>query len=451
MVARDELEGGGPVGTAIRKNQPVVIEDIDHDASMAPWHDRAMKFGLFYVAAFPIRIAGRVTGSFQVYASRAGSFDESELSLLSQVSDDISFALTAISDLTARKEAEQALRASERTLSSFFNLAPIGLVWLSASGAILRANQAQLDLLGCPAEEYLGHFFNEFSVEPSQGQELLQRLAAQETVRNFRMPLRCKNGAIRIVLVDANSFWSDGQFRYSSVFVRDITDRIAMEKEILQISEQEHYRIAHDIHDGLGQLLAGTAYMTNTLQMNLAAKGLPEARQLGRILKVIYEAIAQTRDLARGLHPVEPESNGLMAALKSLAARTKTMFRVQCRFSCRRPVLIEDNAVATHLYRIAQEAITNAVKHGKSGRIEIILSKTPERINLAVKDDGAGIPARNGRKAGMGLRIMRYRMGMIGGSFAVQREAGGTRVVCSVHRSGQGLCQSQGPTPGRKN
>ena len=126
---------------------------------------------------------------------------------------------------------------------------------------------------------------------------------------------------------------------------------------------------------------------------------------------MINEAIVQTRNLARGLHPVEPEQNGLMVALESLAARTKYLFQVRCHFTCRRPVLVEDNTVATHLYRIAQEAVTNAIKHGKPGRIEISLTETPGRINLAVKDDGSGMPARPRKKAGMGLRIMRYRAG----------------------------------------
>ena len=117
VVTRDVLEGRGPVGTAIRENRPVVIEDVDRDIRMAPWHDRALKFGLHYVAAFPLRIAGKVAGAFQVYAPRADFFDENELGLLTQVSDEISFALTAIADLTARKQAEEALLDSTGSTS----------------------------------------------------------------------------------------------------------------------------------------------------------------------------------------------------------------------------------------------------------------------------------------------------------------------------------------------
>ena len=173
---------------------------------------------------------------------------------------------------------------------------------------------------------------------------------------------------------------------------------------------------------------------------------------MSRIREVINEAIAQTRNLARGLHPVEPGPNGLMLALETLADRTKKLFNVGCHFKCRRLVLVKDNTVATHLFRIAQEAISNAIKHGKPGRIEISLTETTERINLAIKDDGIGMPARLRKKPGMGLRIMRYRAGMIGGSLTIKKEAkGGTGIVCMVPSSGEGRMSQPPKTVRGKN
>jgi len=446
VMVQDVPEGRGPTGTAIRENRPVVIEEADQDPRLAPWHEHLRKFEMRYIAAFPIRIAGKVVGAFQVYAPQANFFNENEVRLLTQVSNDVSYALTAISDLAARKLAEEAMRRSEHNLTIFFNQAPVGLVWLSADGAILRANQAQLDLLGCPAPDYLGHSFTEACVEPAQGSELLERLAAGRTVRHFRLALRCKDGTVRHVLVDAvsflaeaASFWKDSHFRYSSIFLRDVTDLVKLEREILQAGERESRRIAQDLHDGLGQLLAGTAHIASTLQKDLAAKSRPEARRMDRILELIHEAIAQARSLSQGLHPVEPEGNGLMAALEFLATRTKSLFQAECRFTCRQPVLIPDNAVATHLFRIAQEAVSNAIKHGKPGHIEIRLSGAPERIQLVIRDNGAGMPARQRKNSGMGLRIMRYRAGMINGSLAIENESGGgTAVVCTVPLPGAG-------------
>ena len=455
VVIRDEPEGRGPVGRAIREGRPIVVEEADQDPLLALWHEHLRKFGMRYIAAFPIRITGKVAGSFQVYAPRANFFNENEISLLTQVSNDISFALTAINDLAARKQAEDAMRRSEHNLASFFNQAPIGLVWLSADGTIVRTNQAQLDLLGCAAQDCLGHPFTEFCVDASQSGELLERLAAKKTVGNFRLALRGADGAVHQTLLDAVSFvadaasiWKESQFRYSAVFLRDISDRVNLERELLETTERGSRRIAQDLHDGLGQLLAGTAHLAGALQKELAAKSRPEARQMDRISKAINEAIAQARDLSRGLHPVESESNGLMVALESLARRTQSLFRVRCRFTCRRPVLVEDNAAATHLFRIAQEAVSNAIKHAKAGRIEISLTGTPERIQLAVRDDGAGMPARQPKKSGMGLRIMRHRAGMINGTLAIRNEPrGGASVLCTLPLAARGAPKR--PAPGR--
>jgi len=208
----------------------------------------------------------------------------------------------------------------------------------------------------------------------------------------------------------------------------------------LQASERESRRIAQDLHDGLGQLLAGTAHMAGALQKDLAAKSRPEARQMDRILKLVSEAISQARSLSRGLHPVEPESNGLMVALESLARQTKSMFKIQCRFTCPRPVLIRDNSVATHLFRIAQEAVSNAIKHGNPGHIGISLTVTPERIQLAIIDNGKGMPVRQRKSTGMGLRIMRYRAGMINGTLAIENQpGGGAAILCAAPISGAGV------------
>ena len=160
-------------------------------------------------------------------------------------------------DITERRQAEQALRRSELNLSEFFDRSPVGLEWLSASGHILRANQAQLDLLGYRPEEYVGRFIGEFCTDPAGTRHLLEQLAANQTVSSLLLPRQRKDGAIRMVLVDAQPLWHEGEFLYSSIFSRDTTDRIKLEREILEISERERRRIAEDLHDGLGQVLVG--------------------------------------------------------------------------------------------------------------------------------------------------------------------------------------------------
>ncbi len=213
-------------------------------------------------------------------------------------------------------------------------------------------------------------------------------------------------------------------------------ERLRLEQQILDISDRERRRIGQDLHDGLGQHLAGLELMIEALQHKLAAKNKTEAARAGEIASHVREAIRQTRSLARGLSPVAFDRHGLMSALQELAANASNMFRVNCRFTCVGHVHVENNAAATHLFRIAQEAVSNAVKHGRPREIQIALTDDPDAVRLMVADDGAGLPAPNQpRGNGMGLRIMTYRATVIGGTINIAPAAGGgTSVTCVVPR-----------------
>jgi signal transduction histidine kinase len=216
-------------------------------------------------------------------------------------------------------------------------------------------------------------------------------------------------------------------------FIRDITERKRLEKEILEISDREQRRIGQDLHDGLCQQLAGIELMSQVLEQNLAAKGLADARRAGEIARHVRAAIGQTRFLASGLSPVTLDSEGLMAALEELAANTTKMFHVNCRFKCDLPVLVHDHAEATHFFRIAQEAVSNAIKHGRAGKIVVQLYPLRGKIVLAVNDNGSGFGKKTVKHKGMGLRIMQSRAGMIGGTLVLENNtAGGASVTCSI-------------------
>jgi signal transduction histidine kinase len=203
-----------------------------------------------------------------------------------------------------------------------------------------------------------------------------------------------------------------------------------LERDILAISDREQSRIGHDLHDGLCQHLAGIEFRLLGLKQRLADRAAAEASELARLLR---DAMDQTRTIARGLSPVMVEEDGLMNALRELAANTEAAFRVSCVFDCPAPVWLRDNAVATHLYRIAQEAVQNAMRHAQAQKVVIHLFTQSGRIVLGVKDDGVGIPEGRDGHRGMGLRVMQYRASRVGGSLAVQRDpAGGTSVVCSL-------------------
>jgi signal transduction histidine kinase len=225
--------------------------------------------------------------------------------------------------------------------------------------------------------------------------------------------------------------------------VRDITERRRMEREILEAGAEEQRRIGQDLHDGLCQHLAGISFATEVLRQKLAARSSPEASNISKVGKMIDEAITQARDLARGLQPVVLDANGLIAALKALAEKVEGMFHISCLLVCDGPCRVSDNKVATHLYRIAQEAISNAVKHGKARTVVVDLAVKGDEICLTIRDDGIGLADSRTNPQGMGLRTMDYRARVIGGTLSVQDgstqngpvpagSGGGTTIVCRV-------------------
>lgn len=338
-------------------------------------------------------------------------------------------------DVTERLRAEETLRRSEADLSDFFVESPLGLLWVGADGRIQRVNRAQLELLGCEEDEVLGRPLAEFLSDPEVAADALDRLSKRETLNNHHALFRRKNGSSRHVLIDANGLWTQDQLVHSRWFVRDITRRLELQSELLQIAERERQRIGRDLHDGLGQQLHGLSYLAALLEKDLQHDASPRAEEVRQLNKHLGEALELTRAIAHGLQPVKPVPEGLALALREFAARMRGVYRLDCRFECRAPVLIHRQSAATHLYRIAQEAVNNAIKHGKATRILIQLGASPERIILGIRDNGVGIRQRAENSKGMGLRIMQYRAETVGGSLVVQKlPQRGTEVVCTVRR-----------------
>jgi len=212
----------------------------------------------------------------------------------------------------------------------------------------------------------------------------------------------------------------------------EMAERQRLEREILQVSEREQRRIGHELHDGLCQHFTATALAGQVLTERLGAKALAEAGDAGKIVQMVEEGIDLARSLARGLYPVEMEAEGLMSAFQEFAETITRGARILCVFECDSPVLIHDDVAATHLYRIAQEAVRNALHHGKARRIDINLLERDGVVRLTVEDDGIGLPEASASGTGLGLRIMAHRAAMIGGTISVEpAPAGGTMVTCS--------------------
>ena len=222
----------------------------------------------------------------------------------------------------------------------------------------------------------------------------------------------------------------------------EISDRRELEAAILKISEDERQRFGQDLHDSLGQMLSGISCLSQALHSKLKAKSAPEAAEAKQIESFVVESINLARSMAKGVSPVGPEPEGLMIALREMTSNVETMFNVSCVFQCPQPVLMKDNTVAVHLYRIAQEAAHNAARHGNANNVTIELTYREDEIVLAVEDDGVGLAKNINESDGLGLRIMNYRARTMGASLNVQsRSQGGTRVICRFKRTPQEIWQ----------
>ena len=252
-------------------------------------------------------------------------------------------------------------------------------------------------------------------------------------------PLR---SSYRVIARDGKTLWfqceakmirrEDGRPWFIHGVGFDITERKGLEEAILEISAREQRRIAQDLHDGLGQHLTGIAFMSKVLEEKLSDKSLPEAVEAAKIVRMVNQAIDNTRELARGLHPVPAEPLGLMSALRRWASDVEELFHIRCLFQCPRPLFIRDANLATHLYRIAQEAVHNAIRHGKSRNIVVSLSGKNGTGTLTIRDDGDGFQKKQEGHPGVGLSIMNYRADMVGGSLKVQpNEDRGITVTCA--------------------
>jgi signal transduction histidine kinase len=207
-----------------------------------------------------------------------------------------------------------------------------------------------------------------------------------------------------------------------------------LERQIIEVSEYEQQRIGRDLHDGLCQFLAAIGCAATSLKMDLEEKSVPElATKAAEIEKLLGESVKQARDLSHGLVPVQLNDSGLPAALGELAAATSRLFPVECKFEFAGESGVSQNGKATHLYRIAQEAIHNATKHGKAHKIDIRLSANASATSLSIADDGIGLSKNGTERDGVGISIMRYRVNIMDGEFAIEPGAGGGTIVsCTV-------------------
>lgn len=338
-------------------------------------------------------------------------------------------------EITDLKRTEEALQEERNVVSAILDTVGALVVVLDSGGHIVRFNRACERASGYSIADVLGKHMRDLFIVPEEFERfsaIFEQLRTGQTASEYETHWATREGARRLISWSSTVLaGADGTVQYVIATGIDITEQKRLEKIILEISGREQRRIGQDLHDGLGQHLTGIAFMSKVLEQRLAELSLPEAKDAAKVVKLVNEAINTTRELARGLLPVLSSSNGLMSALEQWAIEVGHLFKVSCHFRCDEPVLIHDDTTANHLYHIAQEAVHNAIKHGRARDITIGLSSLNGEGGLIVEDDGSGIGEQRRNQTGMGLHIMAYRARMIGGSLDVRRRArGGTAITC---------------------
>jgi signal transduction histidine kinase len=215
---------------------------------------------------------------------------------------------------------------------------------------------------------------------------------------------------------------------------REIVERKRLDQEIAQVADRERRRLGQDLHDNLSQHLTGTALAAQVLKEKLIARSAPEVPDAEKVVRYMEEGIDLTRNLARGFFSPELEADGLMVALQGLAENIAERFGVNCVLDGEEWVRVHDSTVATNLYRIAQEAVANSVKHAAAKRIEIRLAMERTELTLTIFDDGVGFPDKVPQPQGLGLRLMSHGAALIGAGLEVRRgRPRGTIVTCKLN------------------
>lgn len=337
-------------------------------------------------------------------------------------------------DVTELKRAEEALEEERNVASAILDSVGTLVMVLDPKMRIVRFNRVAEETTGYSFADVRSRFIWDLLTIPEQAERFrgaLEEVQEGRCVRDFEVAWESRGDGPRLISWSLTVLRNPGGTpQYYIAAGTDITVRKRLETAVMEVSGREQRRIGQDLHDGLGQLLTGIAFLSKVQEQRLLEKSAPEAPEASKIVRLVNEAIHKARELARGLMPGLADPKGLMSSLEQMAHEISEVFSVSCRFECHNPLLVGDATVASHLYHIAQEAVSNAIKHGNATSIQMQLRGGNAFGVLTVRDNGSGIAAGPRERPGMGLDIMKHRAKMIGGALAITSSARGTAVTC---------------------
>jgi PAS domain S-box-containing protein len=334
------------------------------------------------------------------------------------------------------ERVNRSLSESEQRLRAILDTANDAIITIDAHGIMQTVNPAAERIFGYAHAEMIGQNVKMLLTAPLRDEfEGLMDQRRDADGRRFGGASReiqglRKDGSVVPLEVAVSEVVPGHMF---TGIVRDISRRRELEREVTEIAAAEQRRIGQELHDGVSQELTGLAMLAAALKERLNGATAGNETLANRVIDGLAKVHKHVRDVSHGLIPVDVDAEGLRAALEDLADRVRLQTGIACVFQCPRSLLVKDSLTATHLYHIVQEAVNNALRHGRAGCIDIRLQARPETLILSVSDDGVGISADSNNGNGVGLRLMRYRASLIGAVLQIRPgEERGTLVSCTL-------------------
>ncbi len=328
---------------------------------------------------------------------------------------------------------EHRFRTMKSVLASIVDSSPDAIIGIDWEGTVLSWNSGAEGMLGHPAGDIIGKNIA-LLTPPHLPDELpahIDHLKENKNPVSMETKWKNKNGGLVDVQITLSVISDPNTSNAVSIIARNMTERRQLERKILEISEEERRRLGRDLHDSLGQHLAGTLFQGRFLHSALKSRGESGlAEHADRLESLLEEAVKQCRKIAKGFFPVTLESEGITGLLEELSDFTEQFYGIPVKTKIDDLTRLE-SGITSQLFRIAQEAVTNAARHGNPSGIFIELKQERGEIHLKIMDDGCGIPAE--KTSGLGLKIMEYRTAMISGLLEIHSPpSGGTAIICRV-------------------
>ena len=339
-------------------------------------------------------------------------------------------------DITERKILEQQLSASRAHLEAIINAAADGIITVDKNGKVHDFNPAAERIFDRPADSIIGQDARQILAPSCQAcQEYPKCFLTGSCPHNSSHPQELtgygRDGRQFPIEITSSEINHQGLV---AVLIRDISERRVLEREVIDAATQEQARIGRELHDGIGQQLTALSMLAVSIGKKLLTAGnAGAAAEIDKLVEHLQVSLNESHRLAQGLSPVEIDPEGLAEALSELARDVRETSGIACSYYGTPELQVHDSDTALHIYRIAQEAVNNALKHASPERIDIHFSRTDHTLELVVEDDGSGIQTTDARQGQLGLHLMRYRAGIIGGELHIESpRGGGTRVSCRI-------------------